>query len=77
MQIGIDSFVINTPDPATNQGLDTAERIRNLLAEIECADKAGVDSFGIGEHHRHSSRGCGGADESYPPDQCGHGAQCG
>lgn len=53
MQIGIDSFVINTPDPATNQGIDTAERISNLLGEIECADKAGVDSFGIGEHHRH------------------------
>ncbi|WP_367872955.1 LLM class flavin-dependent oxidoreductase [Luteolibacter sp. Populi] len=52
MQIGIDSFVINTPDPATSGGISTAERMSNLLAEIECADQAGLDVFGIGEHHR-------------------------
>jgi probable LLM family oxidoreductase len=52
MQIGIDSFVINTPDPFTNNGVSTQERMSNLLAEIECADRAGLDVFGIGEHHR-------------------------
>ena len=52
MQIGIDSFVINTPDPATNNGISTAERMSNLLGEIECADQAGIHVFGIGEHHR-------------------------
>jgi probable LLM family oxidoreductase len=52
MQIGIDSFVINTPDRSTGNGISTAERMRNLLAEIECADQAGLDVFGIGEHHR-------------------------
>jgi probable LLM family oxidoreductase len=51
MQIGIDSFVINTP--ATGNGISTAERINNLLEEIACADRAGLDLFGIGEHHRH------------------------
>ncbi len=52
MQIGIDSFVINTPDATTGQTISTAERIGNVLKEIECADRAGLDVFGIGEHHR-------------------------
>src|SRR5690606_37910447 len=52
MQIGIDSFVINTPDATTGQTIGTAERIGNVLEEIECADRAGLDVFGIGEHHR-------------------------
>lgn len=52
MQIGIDSFVINTPDAITGKAISTGERIRNVLEEIECADRAGLDVFGIGEHHR-------------------------
>ncbi|MDF3059548.1 MAG: luciferase [Rariglobus sp.] len=52
MQIGIDSFVINTPASGAGSGISTAERIGNLLEEIECADRAGLDVFGIGEHHR-------------------------
>ncbi|MGL4399168.1 MAG: Atu2307/SP_0267 family LLM class monooxygenase [Luteolibacter sp.] len=52
MQIGIDSFVINTLDANTGQTISTAERIGNVLEEIECADRAGLDIFGIGEHHR-------------------------
>lgn len=52
MQIGIDSFVINTPDATTGQTISTAECIGNVLEEIECADRAGLDVFGIGEHHR-------------------------
>lgn len=52
MQIGIDSFVINTPDPVTGKAISTAERISNVLEEIECADRSGLDVFGIGEHHR-------------------------
>lgn len=52
MEIGIDSFVINSPVSAAGGGISTAERMNNLLAEIECADRAGLDVFGIGEHHR-------------------------
>lgn len=52
MEIGIDSFVINTPVSAAGGGISTAERMNNLLAEVECADRAGLDVFGIGEHHR-------------------------
>jgi probable LLM family oxidoreductase len=53
MQIGIDSFVANPKDPKTGVAPSAGERIRHLLEEIECADRAGIDVFGIGEHHRH------------------------
>jgi probable LLM family oxidoreductase len=51
VEIGIDSFV------ATNARLEgttlsAAERMRDLLDEMALADEAGLDSFGIGEHHR-------------------------
>ncbi len=52
MQIGIDSFIANAPDLATGQTITPAARIANLLAEIELADRAGLDMFGLGEHHR-------------------------
>jgi probable LLM family oxidoreductase len=52
MQIGIDSFASSIPDPVTGLTLTHAERMRNLLAEIELADQVGLDVFGIGEHHR-------------------------
>jgi probable LLM family oxidoreductase len=52
MQIGIDSFAASIADPVTGVALSHAERMKNLLAEIELADQAGLDVFGIGEHHR-------------------------
>jgi len=52
MQIGIDSFIANPPDPATGATITPAQRIANLLAEIELADRVGLDIFGLGEHHR-------------------------
>jgi probable LLM family oxidoreductase len=52
MQIGIDSFVATLADPVTGTLVDPVERLRNLLEEVETADRAGVDVFGIGEHHR-------------------------
>ncbi len=52
MEIGIDSFVALAPDPVTGNLRGAPERIRDLLEEIERADQAGVDVFGIGEHHR-------------------------
>ncbi len=32
--------------------MDPAQRLRNLLEEIELADQVGLDVFGVGEHHR-------------------------
>jgi alkanesulfonate monooxygenase SsuD/methylene tetrahydromethanopterin reductase-like flavin-dependent oxidoreductase (luciferase family) len=52
MEIGIDSFVENTPDPQTGRTLPAAERMRQLLEEIELADGVGLNVFGLGEHHR-------------------------
>jgi probable LLM family oxidoreductase len=52
MQIGIDSFIATLADPATGALVDPVVRLRNLLEEVEAADRAGLDVFGIGEHHR-------------------------
>jgi probable LLM family oxidoreductase len=52
MQIGIDSFVATLANPVTGATVPPAERLRNLLEEVELADEVGLDTFGIGEHHR-------------------------
>lgn len=49
MEIGVDSFAAIMPAAET---LSPADRLANLLEEIEIADRAGLDVFGIGEHHR-------------------------
>ncbi len=51
MRIGIDSFVemVANDRPA---GERARERVVQLMEEIELADRVGLDSFGIGEHHR-------------------------
>src|ERR1700731_2896100 len=52
MEIGVDSFAAAISDPVTGQTIEPVERMEQLLAEIEHADKVGLDVFGIGEHHR-------------------------
>lgn len=52
MEIGIYTFVENTPLPGSGRRQDPSERLRNLMEEIELADQVGLDVFGIGEHHR-------------------------
>ena len=52
MQIGVYTFVENTPDPATKQTQPATQRLRDLMEEIELADQVGLEVFGIGEHHR-------------------------
>jgi probable LLM family oxidoreductase len=46
MELGLYTFADVGP------GIDPALRLRNLLEEIELADKVGLDVFGVGEHHR-------------------------
>lgn len=48
MEIGIDSFA--AADLGTS--VSSADALNLLLERIEHADKAGLDVFGIGEHHR-------------------------
>ncbi len=52
MQIGIDSFVSTVTDPVTGVDVTPVERVQHLLEEVERADQVGLDSYGIGEHHR-------------------------
>jgi len=53
MEIGLYSFAENTPDPLNGHRLQSpAERLRDLLEEIELADQVGLDFYGLGEHHR-------------------------
>jgi probable LLM family oxidoreductase len=50
MQIGIDSFAAAFTEDSLS--ISPSDRLQNLIEEIALADKAGLDSFGIGEHHR-------------------------
>ena len=49
MEIGIDSFASAMYGSKTLSSVDAMEQ---LLARIEFADEAGLDVFGIGEHHK-------------------------
>src|SRR5712691_8077704 len=50
MEIGIDSFAAAFTEDS--RAVSASDRIRNLVEQIEHADRLGLDSFGIGEHHR-------------------------
>ena len=51
MQLGLYTFA--DVDPAlAGSGEAPAQRLANLLEEIELADQLGIDVFGLGEHHR-------------------------
>ncbi|MFB9377235.1 LLM class flavin-dependent oxidoreductase [Kineococcus gynurae] len=52
MEIGISSFAETTPDPRTGAVLPHPQRLREVVAEIETADRVGLDVYGLGEHHR-------------------------
>jgi probable LLM family oxidoreductase len=50
MQVGIDSFAAAHDE--TSLSVSPSERLRNLVEQIEFADRIGLDVFGVGEHHR-------------------------
>ncbi len=52
MELGLYSFAEMTEDPVTRQTVSPAQRLRDLLEEIELADQVGLDVYGLGEHHR-------------------------
>jgi probable LLM family oxidoreductase len=52
MEIGLYTFAETSPDPVTGQTVSSAQRLREVLEEIELADQVGLDVFGVGEHHR-------------------------
>ena len=53
MELGLYSFAENTPDPLNGGALQSpAERLADLLEEVELADQLGLSFYGLGEHHR-------------------------
>jgi len=52
MELGVYTFAETALDPAAGRGAAGAQRLRDLLEEIELADQVGLDVFGVGEHHR-------------------------
>lgn len=52
MELGLYTFADMGPDPKTGRTILPAQRLKNLIEEIELADQLGLDVFGLGEHHR-------------------------
>src|SRR5213078_4144860 len=46
MELGVYTFGDVGP------GISAAQRLRDLIEEVELADQLGLDVFGVGEHHR-------------------------
>jgi probable LLM family oxidoreductase len=51
-EVGIYTFGELRGDPQSSQPISPGERLSNLIEEIVLADQAGLDVFGVGEHHR-------------------------
>ena len=52
MELGIYTFGEVTPDARTGELISVEQRLRNLIEEVELADRVGLDVYGVGEHHR-------------------------
>lgn len=52
MEIGIDSFAANELNNNPDRATDSKTAIAELLERMAYADFVGLDTFGIGEHHR-------------------------
>ncbi len=52
MQMGVYTFAELAPDPGTGRTIAAGQRLRELMEEVELAEQAGLDVFGVGEHHR-------------------------
>src|SRR5205809_7004598 len=47
MELGIYTFA-----ELTSGAINPAQRLRDLIEEVELAEQVGLDVFGVGEHHR-------------------------
>ena len=52
MELGLYTFGDITADPATGRAAGVEQRYAEIVAAAKLADEAGLDVFGIGEHHR-------------------------
>src|SRR5215467_12583279 len=51
-EIGIMTFGEVTRDPVTGDLPSPRQRVRETIEQARAADQAGLDVFGVGEHHR-------------------------
>jgi probable LLM family oxidoreductase len=52
VELGIYTFGEVTPDAHSGEQISVQQRLRNLIEEVELADRVGLDVYGVGEHHR-------------------------
>ncbi|WP_442598668.1 LLM class flavin-dependent oxidoreductase [Neobacillus sp. D3-1R] len=52
MEIGIYTLADLYPDPHTGKTISAKQRIEEIIQAAKMADEAGLDVFGVGEHHR-------------------------
>ncbi len=51
-EIGVYTLADIGPNPLTGSTLSAEERIKEIIETAKLADEAGLDIFGVGEHHR-------------------------
>lgn len=52
MEFGVYTFVETARDPRTGKPVHVDRTLAETMAEIELADRVGLDVFALGEHHR-------------------------
>ena len=52
MEIGVDSFASAMYGTNEKNAVSSVDAMEQLLERMELADQAGLDVFGIGEHHK-------------------------
>jgi alkanesulfonate monooxygenase SsuD/methylene tetrahydromethanopterin reductase-like flavin-dependent oxidoreductase (luciferase family) len=56
MQFGVYTFVETRRDPRTGEPVDVDKSFADVMEQAKLADRVGLDVFGLGEHHRRTSR---------------------
>lgn len=51
-EVGIYTLADLGPDPFTGKTIGTKQRMKEIIQSAKLADQAGLDVFGVGEHHR-------------------------
>jgi hypothetical protein len=51
-ELGVTTFVETYPDPHTGDLTSHGDRLRQVVEEAQAAEAAGLDIYGVGEHHR-------------------------
>jgi probable LLM family oxidoreductase len=52
IEIGIYTLADIGPDPLTGKTISAGQRVKEIIQAAKLADEAGLDVFGVGEHHR-------------------------